>query len=343
MVFDARNCLPTASLCARNQMDIKPTAPLNPVEIARAALMQMAERGLPPTPENYASQYHIASGMGPPGEPLEVGSLSPAAMQMIQGMLQLVIQSTGELAAGVDRFKADTGPLLANIGAVRDDDSFGRLVQAFTVATLSLHQIVDSSRKELDETRRRLEEVTGELKRSEELARLDPLTGFCNRRAMVEIVAREIAQARRTGKPFSIAILDVDHFKKVNDDHGHAAGDKALMHLAVVAKSGIRETDVICRYGGEEFVVMLPGANADGARFVIDRLRTKMENTPLVLEKATVTIRFSAGITELQSDEPLEALLERADRALYEAKRTGRNRVVVRGLPVGTRNQSSRH
>ena len=118
----------------------------------------------------------------------------------------------------------------------------------------------------------------------------------------------------------------------MNDDHGHAVGDKALVHVAFVVKSGIRETDVICRYGGEEFVVVLPGTATPGASFVIDRLRVMMEKTPLVLEKDKVTIRFSAGVAELQPGETLDGLLERADQALYEAKRTGRNRVVVANI-----------
>jgi diguanylate cyclase len=250
---------------------------------------------------------------------------------MVQGILDLVTRNAAELATGVSRFQADTGPMLAGVDAIRDREAFASLLQAFKVATLSLHQTVDVSRRELDETRRRLAEVTGELRRSEELARTDPLTGFCNRRAMDEIVTREIARARRSGDPFCVAILDIDHFKEVNDDHGHGAGDQALVHVALVVKSGIRETDVICRHGGEEFVIVLPGASAEGARFVIDRLRLMVEKTPLVLGKGRVTLRFSAGVAEWRPQDRLDGLLERADQALYAAKRAGRNRVVVAG------------
>ena len=105
------------------------------------------------------------------------------------------------------------------------------------------------------------------------------------------------------------------------------------MHVAFVAKSGLRETDAICRYGGEEFIILLPGAGADGAYFVIDRLRKMVEKTPCVFGGEKITLRFSAGVAELQAEENAERLLERADRALYQAKRAGRNRVNIAGVP----------
>ena len=303
---------------------------LTPVEIARSALSRIAELGLPPTPDNYACQYRAVAGDAPTSGPEAAkAESSPEAVQMVQGILDLVSQNAADLATGIGRFQSDTGPLLEGINSTHDKGASSDLLRAFTAATLSLRQTVDVSRRELDETRRRLEEVTGELKRTSELAHTDPLTGLGNRRAMGDIVTREIARARRTRDPLCIAILDVDHFKKVNDDHGHAVGDKALAHVALVVKSGIRETDVICRYGGEEFVVVLPGAAAQGALFVIDRLRVMMERSPLVHGKDRLTIRFSAGIAELQPGETLDGLLERSDQALYEAKRTGRNRAVV--------------
>ena len=297
---------------------------LAPVEIARLALSRMAERGLSPTPENYTSQYRVVAGYAA-GQEAEVEKLlpGPEMVQELQGILDLVSQSTDELSKCVSRFQADTSHMLAGIDAIQEGHAYACLLQAFTVATLSLRQTVDTSRRELHETRRRLDEVTSELKRIEELARTDPLTGLCNRRAMGELVAREIARARRSTVPFCVAILDIDHFKRINDNYGHAAGDKALMHVVFVVKSGLRETDVICRYGGEEFIVVLPGTAVEGARSVIDRLRVMLEKTPLLLERDKVTVRFSAGVAELRAEEGLDGLLERADQALYEAKRVG--------------------
>lgn len=126
-------------------------------------------------------------------------------------------------------------------------------------------------------------------------------------------------------------MLDLDHFKKVNDEHGHGVGDRALVHLATVAKSGIRETDVVCRYGGEEFVVVFPGAGADGAQFVVDRMRGMFEKTPLIAGALKLQVRFSAGVAELSGADTRDTLLKRADDALYGAKRAGRNRVMVAG------------
>ena len=173
--------------------------------------------------------------------------------------------------------------------------AFDFLLQTFTRSTSSLQKTVETSRQELREIRWQLDQANGELKRVQELARTDPLTGLANRRALNEIIVRDIARAHRTRDTYSVAILDIDHFKKVNDRYGHAAGDQALLHVAFVAKSGLRETDAICRYGGEEFIVLLPGAGAEGGRFVVDRLRMMLEKTPLVFNGDKITLRFSAG------------------------------------------------
>ncbi|MGZ8229357.1 MAG: GGDEF domain-containing protein [Burkholderiales bacterium] len=305
-------------------MSAAPVDPLKPVDIARAALRNMADRCIPPTPENFTREYRIIAGLPP------VEWQSPEMVEMVQAMIDLVSHTASNLATGVNRFHDETKPMLANVESTQERE-FASLLRSFTAATLSLHQTVDTARQELTETRQRLAEVTRELERTVELARTDPLTGQWNRRGMDEIITHEIARTRRTKEPFSIAILDVDHFKKVNDDYGHVVGDQALMHLVAIAKSSIRESDVICRYGGEEFVVVLPGANVEGARYVIDRMRVRLENTPLPLNNQTLTIRFSAGVAEVQPGEAPAQLLERADRALHEAKHTGRNRVVAAG------------
>ena len=314
----------------------KPNRLVDPVEIARVALRNLTVRGLPPTLENYAREYCSVAGL-----PLAAGqtpaevSPSPETMHLMEGIVAKVSETSAGLATGVDRFHVDTGPMLADLGAAPTKEAFACLLREFTRSTSTLQLTVDASHRELGEIRRQLDQANGELKRAKELAHTDPLTGLSNRRALSELIVRDIARAHRTKEAFCVAILDIDHFKRVNDRYGHAAGDQALMHVAFVAKSGVRETDAICRYGGEEFIILLPGAGADGAYFVIDRMRKMVEKTPFIFGGQKITLRYSAGVAQLQADEDAERLLERADRALYQAKRSGRNRVNIAGaLPA---------
>jgi diguanylate cyclase len=304
--------------------------PLSSFEIVRVALRRMADQKLPPTPENYAREYRLAAGLPLlPAEQPETWDGGAETIEMVRGIVHVVGEATAGLASGLERFDLDSSRILATVDEIRDPSQLERLLRAIIALGMSLKEVVDLSKKELNETRHQLQLVSAELEKSEALARTDPLTGFCNRRGMNEIVAREIARARRSREPFSIGIIDIDHFKKINDQYGHAIGDAALIHLAAIAKAGLRETDAICRFGGEEFVLVLPCAGAQGAHFVVDRLRRMTENTPLVLENQKVTMRFSAGVAELIPNESADALVQRADAALYQAKRAGRNRVEI--------------
>jgi diguanylate cyclase len=306
---------------------------LKPVDIARNALRKMAELGLPPTPENFADQYRRAAGLPPAPEGPGMRGLEMESM--LRGIVEMMSQTTAELSGGLGRFGKEIDGLMGQATSLDGSDGVRAILQALTVSALALQDAVDRSKEELAETQKQLVEVSTELERTQEQARTDPLTGFVNRRGMEEILMRELARARRTATPLCVSILDIDHFKLVNDEHGHDVGDKALVHLANLAKTGVRETDAVCRYGGEEFVVVFPGAGAEGAQFVVDRLRTMVEKTPLVHGTLKLQLRFSAGVAELASvDKSMHALLKRADEALYEAKRSGRNRVVV-AKPVG--------
>lgn len=156
------------------------------------------------------------------------------------------------------------------------------------------------------------------LARLEALARTDELTGLPNRRAWQEALPREIARAGRSGEPFCVAVLDLDHFKHYNDQEGHQAGDRLLKQLAGAWSGELRASDTLARYGGEEFALLLPACSIDRAVDVVARLR---EATP---DGQTC----SAGIADWDGTEAAAELIGRADRALYEAKRAGRNRTV---------------
>jgi diguanylate cyclase (GGDEF)-like protein len=169
-----------------------------------------------------------------------------------------------------------------------------------------------------------------DLERQLELAaNTDPMTGASNRRHFMNLFSQEITRVRRTGQCLSLLMLDIDHFKKVNDTYGHPTGDEVIRKVADICRVGSREVDIVARLGGEEFAVLLPGTDEQGAIAVAERIRALIEGTT-VPTPVNSALHFTAslGVAKLALDEPdQEALMARADAALYQAKMTGRNRV----------------
>ncbi len=158
----------------------------------------------------------------------------------------------------------------------------------------------------------------------ESLAKVDSLTGVLSRAAFEEVMAREIERVKRYGSKLSLVMFDLDNFKEINDTYGHLFGDKVLRRVAEVVKENLRKTDVVGRWGGEEFVVLLPGTDGEEARAVAEKLRKKLEALGMG-NKVRITASF--GVAELKDgDDPLRLILK-ADKALYTAKRRGKNRV----------------
>lgn len=159
---------------------------------------------------------------------------------------------------------------------------------------------------------------------------LDPLTGVFNRRFLDVKLEEEVFRARASGRSLSILIIDLDSFKRVNDTHGHMTGDLVLKHVGQVI-AGVNGADrTVIRYGGEEFLVVAPGADEKAIEALANRIRQEIENRPLCLEDGgRITVTASFGGSTLNPDETVRDLLERADRALYDAKRNGRNQVCL--------------
>lgn len=156
----------------------------------------------------------------------------------------------------------------------------------------------------------------------------DALTGLYNRRGMIQLGEFELRRARRIGRPFCGMIFDVDHFKRVNDHYGHKVGDEVLQKLAERCQKTSRSVDLISRYGGEEFVILLPETNLESARRVAERLRQSIMNEPFPTDAGSLRITISIGVAEAKDADSLHSLIERADIALYKAKNAGRNRVM---------------
>jgi len=166
---------------------------------------------------------------------------------------------------------------------------------------------------------------------SERLAMTDSLTGVYNRRTLFDLGEKELSRARRTGASLSLLILDVDHFKRINDKHGHLGGDAVLQRFVEVVRGCLRQSDVLTRYGGEEFCILLPDVGVAGAKVVGERIRSTIEASTFFVGEVALKVTSSVGVAALPTgtQATLSSLVARADQALYIAKRDGRNRVSV--------------
>ena len=165
--------------------------------------------------------------------------------------------------------------------------------------------------------------------RLRELATRDSLTDVYNRRHLEEIARKELARSERNGRPLTMAMLDVDHFKQINDTYGHQVGDEVLCEIARRFAKSIRASDILGRYGGEEFVVIFPETNLEEARVVSERLLTAVAGQPIAAGRGAISVTVSIGLTTFVSGQDMERVIERADAALYVAKANGRNQVRV--------------
>ncbi|WP_435102601.1 GGDEF domain-containing protein [Arhodomonas sp. AD133] len=196
-------------------------------------------------------------------------------------------------------------------------------------------QSAEAEARELRERLREAEAETTRLRRSvmehKSRAAVDGLTGIPNRQAYDERFDTELARRDRHSLDLALVVTDIDHFKRINDQHGHMAGDRVLGGVAATLRENVRASDFIARYGGEEFVVLLPETAGDGGREVAEKLRRAVrEQAYEVTPGEPVQVTLSAGVTEVQSGDTRTTAFERADQALYDAKRAGRDRVMVR-------------
>ncbi len=185
------------------------------------------------------------------------------------------------------------------------------------------------ARAEVDAAQNKIQQLESELVQMGEKVLEDHLTGILNRRGLDKAFARESSVAERLQKPLSLAILDIDNFKQLNDTHGHKVGDDALVYLVEAIQETTRPDDIVARFGGEEFVILLPDTNTDQAVKAVSRVRRGLTKRLFLHENKRLLITFSAGVAEYQFGEPQKSLLVRADEALYCAKKNGKNQVVA--------------
>jgi len=208
-------------------------------------------------------------------------------------------------------------------------DDVMRETRGIQINALRSHSDLTAMRQRVEESEREISRLQNELAQASEMVRHDPLTGALNRKGMDEAVEREIARVRRHGGPMSVAMLDIDNFKILNDRLGHDAGDAALVHLTKVVHDTIRPQDTLARYGGEEFIILLPNTSEDDGANVMVRVQRELTRKFFFHNHEKVLITFSCGVAELMAEESPEEAIKRADSAMYLAKRMGKNRVVA--------------
>jgi diguanylate cyclase len=261
------------------------------------------------------------------------GSLDEAKDQL-KTLITTFIDRVGEMSQSADGYHARIGAYSEKIGQARDIAELGDLMGGLTADVGELrdalsrnHAELDSARNQAEQAEQRIHELEQELAQVSSLVREDQLTGALNRRGMDEALSREFARADRLEAPLSIGLLDIDHFKKLNDSLGHQAGDQALRHLARVVRGLLRPTDILARYGGEEFLILLPNTEIAEGEQVLQRIQRELTRQFFMHDNERVLITFSAGVAQRAAAESEVELLARADAAMYTAKSLGRNRV----------------
>ncbi len=310
--------------------------------IGMAVMQRLKDAGIPPTPENYAAHYYRFSGEASSGSPASQPSESPETIAevpdsafynelivLLRQMLQDVADKTDTLAKDLDDKNKHLAGNVSTLRGSRDKNEILRLLSTVVMQAGGIQNIVEASHKDLLETKRALNALQEEMAETRLLLNEDALTGVLNRRGLEQTLSRELSRAHRNKSKFSLGMLDLDHFKKINDTYGHEAGDQMLVQFASLIKTVLRKSDAVVRYGGEEFTLLLPDTDTRGAYFVLGRLQQLMSRSPLIFEGKEINTTFSAGIAGLRQDENGQDLLRRADEALYIAKNNGRNQIKV--------------
>lgn len=263
------------------------------------------------------------------------GSLDEAK-NALKAMVGQLIDRLDELTVSTDGYHARFGEYANQIAATSDLKQISAVIGNLLADTRGAEDTMRRSRDELEAARRtaheheaRVQALERELSEVGALVKEDQLTSVLNRRGLEEAYAVEEARALRAGSPLSIALLDVDNFKMLNDRLGHQAGDGALKHLAAILRDAVRPSDVVARYGGEEFVLVLPDTGTEEAVVVMTRVQRALTRRFFLHQNERVLITFSAGVAQLAAGESRDDVIARADHAMYAAKQSGKNRVCV--------------
>ena len=258
------------------------------------------------------------------------------AKSTLRDMISVFIERLGDMSRTTTDYHEKIGVYADEIersddlDGLRDvlDNLMGDIRLMQTEAMRSRDEVV-AAREQAQAAESKIRQLERELEEVSEKVREDALTGSLNRRGLDEALAREAARAERYGNALCVSVIDLDNFKKLNDTHGHQAGDKALVHLVQVVKSLLRPGDSIGRFGGEEFVILLPETTLEAGKLAIERLQRELTKQFFLSNNEKLLITFSAGVAQFHAGETESDVVKRADHAMYVAKQAGKNRVCI--------------
>lgn len=305
--------------------------------------------------------FDIHNYLGPSGQPQILReTMSPEVHTRYISFLSKVSERYFSLEKNITFHNAQESPSFTLLGVQEKDRTFVIAIQSSSSVAVvydELMRVINEQARMLRDTQQRMRRqesgmnpsnvledymrINNELvdmkramerknRQLEEAAITDTLTGVANRRRLFEVLEAEIAKANRYKTPLAVIMMDIDHFKKVNDKYGHATGDELLSEVADLMCRTVRDVDLVGRYGGEEFAVIMPNTTSKGACLLAERIRAAIEAAAFCHGKLRTAI--SAGVAEYELHTPV-SLLDTADKRLYRAKETGRNRVVCHSFP----------
>lgn len=336
---------------------MKQTVPVHEIlKNQEIVIKELRDRSIPISPENYTLWYlyvlgnnlelnEIITSMIAKEEPFTQETLHKLFEQFceeisseelqrlreeLQSMVTALFRNVDEIVGESDGFGDMLLESVENMSKAESVHEINDIVASIVQKTKTFGEKTKAVSSNLDSVQTELEELKKTLSALQEEIRHDTLTGIPNRKAFDETIERQLSLSRRQQRSFSVLMVDIDYFKKVNDTYGHLIGDEVLQFVAQSIEARLRKEDLVARFGGEEFVVILPETKRDQAILVAEQLRSHFAHTRMKREHAQTDVgkvTISVGVTEYRSNETAKELLTRADYALYSAKENGRNQV----------------
>ncbi|PKY11272.1 hypothetical protein B1757_05665 [Acidithiobacillus marinus] len=258
------------------------------------------------------------------------------AREAIRDLVNLVLISVESMAGEDGRNHQQLESLANELESAKDWQQIRQIVSAVVSTSKKITRQSAETRNALLQAKNRLHSAQEKIRKLEDelesisqLVHVDPLTGLLNRRGLKAAFARESARAQRQNQPLAVAIVDLDHFKQVNDQYGHDLGDRVLQGMARILQNTLRANDVITRYGGEEFVLLMPETSAEEAKRILERLQLLLGQQLFETRDKPLQVSFSAGVTCWQKNSSQEQMIAEADQAMYRAKKAGRKRIFM--------------